>query len=99
MNQADKKLILKVMARQSKIQKNFPYSMLGIVLPQKNLLEFISVFGGMTIKVPTLEEITCLTKACAIYELGGYEKAEIICKELTNGISKKRYTAIVAKFN
>jgi hypothetical protein len=95
----DRKLLLKVMSRQAKINKTFPYSLLAIVLPEKQLLEFISVFGGTTFTVPTLKQLAILTRVCAIYEMGGYEKAEKLGKGVTKGVNRETYDRYVAKFN
>lgn len=99
MTENEQSLLLKVLARQTKINGQFPYSLLGVVLPPKYLLEFISVFGGSTFTVPTLGEVNKLVKACAIYELGGYDKSKILCKGITDGITRNEYNTTVAKFD
>ena len=78
-----------------KISDNPKYTTLSeltYVLDRKNLIRFLECFGGLTIKVPTVEELTIMTDALLLYELTHLEDytLEDALKEIdTEGISLK----------
>ena len=51
-------------------------SELVYTLDKKNLFNFLSMYGGMTIKVPTIQELQKMLDALLLYQLINFEKME-----------------------
>lgn len=51
-------------------------SELVYTLDKKNLYNFLSMYGGLTIKVPTLQELQKMLDALLLYQLIHFEKME-----------------------
>lgn len=51
-------------------------SELVYTLDKKNLYNFLSMYGGLTIKIPTLQELQKMLDALLLYQLIHFEKME-----------------------
>lgn len=67
-------------------------SRLSYVLDKDNLLKLCKFFGGMTIKVPTLEELELVCNGLLLYQKADVEKQSLksVLKRFDTGIYSKK---------
>lgn len=61
-------MILFVLYQISNVKEYHTLSELAYILDKKNLMKFLDYFGGMTIKVPTKEEMQLVVNALLVYQ-------------------------------
>lgn len=91
----NKEIIIEVLEKLYQAKKVFPYTALAFVLKPNELLDFLDLFGGTTIEVPTKEEFSRVVAACLVEAIGDYDEAKAINPEILSGLSKLRYEKIV----
>ncbi len=69
-------LILFALYKLIDIPEYSALSELAYVLDKNNLLNFCEYFGGVTIKVPTIDELTELTDALLLYQYVKIDKKD-----------------------
>ena len=62
-------------------------SELAYVLDRKNLLNLCEYFGGITIKIPTIDELTELTDALLLYQYVKIDKLKELYTKVTGKVS------------
>ena len=88
------KTLIDVLKHLYKVADDFPYSLLALVMDQRTLFDFIRVFGGQTLYIPTLKEFTQLVQFCIVEEVGDYDTAVATNKEVLSGFTKARYNRL-----
>ena len=92
--EVNKEVLLEVLGTLSALRKDFPYTLLLHVLTPEQVMSFLDVFGGTKVEFPTYQELLeCVTFSV----VRKYENFERAPKELTNGLSKSRYTELLRK--
>ena len=95
-------LMLFTLYKMKDIPDYLTLSELSYILDEKNLVKFLSYFGGMTITIPTLKDLRLVLQAMTLYQYVNVEDGDfndglkaIVTKEFTADEVKEVYSKIV----
>ncbi len=91
-NEISKELLLELLGTLSKLRKDFPFTLLLHVLSAEDTMKLLEIFAGTNVTFPTQKELLECISFCIVHKYGEYEKAP---KEITSGISKRRYNELL----
>lgn len=92
-------LMLFVLYKSTEMSEHSPLSELAYILDKDSLLKFCEYFGGMTIKVPTIEELEILVYSLCLFQQVNIEGCEFdLCvRELK--LKRLDYKSIIKQYN
>ena len=82
-------MLLFTLYKMREIPEYSALSELSYILDNDNLTKLLAFYGGMTIRIPTLEELRLVTQALVLYQYVNIENGDL--EEGLNVISNKEF--------